>query len=421
MRYDFRNLKLTLLIAAMPYSCLAGCSGAFFAKAKNVTPYRVTSFTAATQHSLPVIEYKNRLSIELIQGYESFKGTITAVEPPTSVRDLSLNECRSLSFKSSPVARQLESHGRWLQRMNRSSPSVVKGVFLQAEHERSVHVANSLEAYLNLTEVYLQRSVVDEMVQVLNNSEEAIESFQKAGIEIPGDPNVIERRRMEIDEQISDLRMNQNKLTSGLEALLELSPQSDLPIWTSFKAPIHETIPSEEMAIQIALGSRDDLKALETVERGSYSMSSEEMKGLFGGTPFLGSSISIPGPAGCFQISLQKQIASLKRSENVEYQHQIHDSVIIKQNQIRQEVSEALQNLSNHYSRLSITQQKLISYQNSLEAESKAKDQRPVDLSLRTAKEIETLKAVSDLIHERIAIEIAHVRLEKSLGNAKKE
>jgi len=364
-----------------------------------------------------VIEYSNRSSIELIIGYERFIGTIEAAEVPTLVRDLHEDQCRMIAAKASPVARQLESHGRWLQRMNRTSPSIIRGVFLQAQHERLVHVANSHEAYLSLLEVYLQRSVVDQMRSVLVESEEAIESFRNAGIEIPGDPTEVQRRKMDVEQQSSDLRMNQNKLNRGIESLLELIPQTDLPIWTSFNVSTRSPVPTEALATHTALSSRKDLQALETIERGSHCHTSEEMKGLSSGNPFLGSSISIPGTTKCFQISLKKKIAELKRSENIEYQRQLHDSVVILQNKIQLEVMEALQNISNHLDRLRVTKNKLTNFQNSLDAETKAKDQRPVDPAVRTAKEIEALKAVSEMIHESIAVEIAYVQLERAMGS----
>jgi len=405
---------LLLLFALVSVGSLAACA---VNRQSSCSNCYVNSYDSSIRNGLPLVDYASRPLIELWDGTQVEGSLVTLTEITGNVRDLSFAECQRIAGLSSPAARQLEYHRAWLLKNDSSQEAIAIALCHQARFERGVHVARALEAYLNKTDIHAQRTILNQIQAVIQDSESAITKFRQAGVDVPGDTNELSQRRLELQQQLSTLSLTHSRLDDVIEMLLELQHQPDLPIWTSFVSPRRDNEPTELEAVAVALAHRGDLLALEHLEGNSDNVSPDMAKSLVAASnPLMSVSVSIPGQAKWWQCIKRRKIERLKDLEKCERKRQLHAIVEVKRELIRQEVFEVLQSLRHHRELLDIKQERLMGISASLESEAKAKNEHPLELKSRLVKEVEQLKLTSEMIHELIAIDIEFVRLDRILG-----
>ena len=366
---------------------------------------------------LRVIEFPMRRPIILADIGDEIMGRPLTDRPLTVIRDLTFLECRALAATASPVARQLELHRDWLLKLKRTPVAITNALTLQAKYERSLHTTRALETYLQLTEVHAQPPIVDKTTAILVEAESTLEKFRTADIDVPADPGELQRRRLVVAEQVSELRLNQNRLNDGLDALLQLAPDPSVPIWTPFEASVRAPEPAEPAAVSQAHTQRGDLLALEQLAGDARCLSADSLATLLSSLqPLAGSGPALPGPANWWQCALRNEIDCLKKLERSERQRQLRELVTAKRDQIRLEVREHLHALRHHRELLNLKLERLNSLRAALDSAARAKDERPVDFQQRLAQRSEELRLSSEIIHESLAIEIERVRLDQAMG-----
>ncbi len=424
MRISSPKVLLSMTVVAFAVSGWSGCAQPRFKllDAKRQTGSKQcgdfgTPVEPQPRHGLRVIEFPMRRPIILSDIGDEIMGRPLADRPLTVIRDLTILECRALAATASPVARQLESHRDWLLKLQRTPVAIANALTLQAKYERSLHTTRALETYLQLTEVHAQPPIVDKTTAILVEAESTLAKFRAADIDVPADPGELQRRRFVVAEQVSELRLNQNRLNDGLEALLQLATDPSVPIWTPFEAPVRAPEPAEPAAVIQAYAQRGDLLALEQLTNDARCLSADSLATVLSSMqPLAGSAPALPGPAKWWQCALRDEIECLKKLERSERQRQLLELVTAKRDQIRLEVREHLHALRHHRELLNLKLERLNSLRASLESAARAKDERPVDFQQRLEQRSEELRLTSEIIHESLAIEIERVRLDQAMG-----
>lgn len=416
-----------MLLATLTVSSLTGCAhlGCHRGCDNNFT--QCCEKDPLPKENLRVIEFELRQLIQLSDFTSPIEGAPIATDPstnplqppqtPLAMRDLTIAELNYLAAKAAPVANRLEAYRDWLNSLCRTSPGILEALAQQARHERSKHVLSAQEAYFNLLKVYTKTPILNRTQEVLIESEQALEKLRQAGVDVPGDPQELRRRRVNAAEGYVEIRYNQQRLNDGLEALLNLSPAPEQPIWTNFQSAGKDPLPTEAEALEAALSRRGDLVALVLLANNSQDVSNDVLASGDTSSGLLGGGFEMPGPPRLWQCFLKKEIEELKKSAQCERKRQLEMMVENKLDQIRLEVRQSLHALEQHQGNLRLKLEQLDTLRRSMEAADKAKDYRPVDFSTRLQQRSDELNLISEIIDEMIAIEIERARLKHSMGD----
>lgn len=435
-----------VLLATYCVTSLSGCARLARKRNCNSSP-NCPAPVSVPKQSLPTIAFETREAILFSELTNPIEGFPIAVDPsdrpqkapvsPDRLRNLKLAEARRLAYETAPIAERLESHRDWLKTLKRTPPAILNAMTHQARFERSKHRQLATEAYYNLVKVYTKPPILHRTDEVLQASEMALEKFREAGIEIPGDPQELQRRRVEITEQYAEVRFNQLRLNDALDSLLNLAPAPKEPLWTDFQASVHppvqnesetvesETVESEAVeseaveleTIELALSQRGDLQALEQLSCDSQTLSLDFLRGSDAGSGLMGAGFEMPPAAKFWQCRVKDEIERLKQSAQCERKRQLQMLVENKKEQIRLEVRQSLQAIEKHQASLKLKLIRLDNLRESMAAAEKAKDIRPVDFKSRLEQRTAEFKLISEIIDERIAIEIEHDKLNHNIGS----
>jgi hypothetical protein len=419
------KIALIWLSAVVAIAGSPGCAmlGRHHAKCQ---PVALGSAPVQPKVSLPVIQFESRQLIELSELTNPIEGMPIAINPsikpeaasipPPTLRDLTYQEMTRLAGEYAPLARRLEAYRDWLCTLKRPQTAIINALTQQARFERSRHQLASQEAYLNLVNVHVKTPILNRTRLVLMESEEALNKLRDAGIDIPGDPQDLARRRLEVAENLVEVHFNQQRLNAGLESLLNLAPSDEVPIWTNFQASTKPQIPDAATAIETAYCQRGDLLALVALSEGSHSLSPESLRGVEPSNPLIGAGIDIPGPAKIWQCLLKNEIEWLKKSAQAERKRQLETMIATKCEQIQLEVRQSLATVERHDSTLKIKLARVENLRQSMAAAERAVDLRPIDFTMRLQQRTDELRLISEVIDELIALEIEYARLQHTMG-----
>ncbi len=378
------------------------------------------------QGSLPVILFDSRSNISLsnvtnpIEGFPLVGNLSEAVNEglyvPTHLRDLRYEELLSIAADASPVANKLEAWRQWLCSLNRTSPATLDALSHQARFERSKHGFRAQEACLNLLNVYTKPPIVRRTIDLLGESQLALQKFREAGVDIPVDPSDFKRRQIQAAERYVEIQYNQNRLNDGLEVLLNVHRAPDEPIWPNFTSRGEFKAPREDVAIEWALRQRGDLLALELLAAHPDDVSGEVARGLGDGGAMMGAGVELPSPPKLLQCLLKQEVESLKQSIRCERQRQLLSLVEDKREQIRLEVRHVYHAMARHEQTLELKLQQLSELRRGLEAAAEAKDVRQIDFKGRLEQQIQELELISGIVDELVALEIERARWSHVVG-----
>ena len=372
---------------------------------------------------LPQIEFGERTPIELPVTLELVMGWPLNEQLASSegrLQELSLARCREIAFAAAPAANQIDKHREWLLRNDAASQTVLEAMTQQAVYERNLHVHRTLNLFFNLANVYCQQPALKDSQRILDDTKQAIEKLREAGTPLKIDLGEFDRTKLELDEQAAILLRQQQRLTAGLEQILQLDA-TPLPIWT--KLATQSTVPLElgqdpESEYVIALSQRGDLRAIELLANDPASVTTEQLAMLAtGGAPLLNAQLPLPKVARWWQLRvrsrIKRQIELISEQETIRRREQLTDLAETKRRQIRNEIFDATDNLASSRKLLEIKRQRLASLAQSIEAAERAKDDILLNADEHVQKRLEATKLESEIVNQlfTIAVDISQLRL----------
>jgi hypothetical protein len=362
----------------------------------------------AVPRSLATIPYDQREATWLDGATAPLLGRVLAEETPTGVRQLSLAHCESLAVEVAPIGVQLRQHAQWLEAHGQATLSA--SLREQARFEADKHRLLAVEAYVNLTNVYAQTTVIDQSLTFLSDLRESIAEFRRAGIEVAVTNNELDRQELAIQESIVELQYSQTRLIGGLEVLLQVTANPQ-PIWTFVTDESPRSVVDVAAAGEFALQHRGDLKALQILAADADSIPAETLQQLH---PLLATGVPIPSVR--WWMCLAKREADCLEQNQLEQRQRLLEAMVVaKIEQIRTEVADrclALQRVESLLE-LKIQQRALLrdAQQNRTQA-----GQGSVDVAAYVADSQQELKWTSEIISLMFERQIEQARLQHAMG-----
>ncbi len=406
-----RFIFLSVLLIGSLILAGVGCC----ANRPKARPTQPVTVTEETLNHLPQIDFAAREPLRLGDVDEPIWGSPLGDATPTLLRNLPMEQCRSLAAQSATVAQRIEMHRERLAcRLCAGHPLLI-ALSQQAKYERSEHIAKAQESFLNLAEIYAQQPIAAESRNLLVAAKQSIARFRENQIDIPGDDAEIDRQHLNVEQQEAELILNQQRLHAVLAFLLKLEQNDQRPIWPQLDAPSRNTLPDLNEAIAVSLANRGDLCALQTLACSIEATSASDSP-LSATNPLLVAGPSLPGPAKWWQCALRDEIECLKQTESAERRRQLAALAAEKRRAIEVEVRDIYYSLVRHHELSELKYKELESLNDSIETAEKAKDERPIDFASYQERKLRLLKLTSEFLHERFSIEQDYVRLARATG-----
>ena len=265
----------------------------------------------------------------------------------------------------------------------------------------------ALLAYLGLTEVYLQNRITDSTLVEIANLQDVLRQLQEDELLRDVDPEMLVRKKLEVQLAQQEILFNYEKLNRNLEALLGLQP-SVHPVWTDCQI-MDWALPTDLSAeLQLAREHRTDLQGI----RQLAGLGQEEAldvlrRSVATASPLAGVSLDRPVFSGKFadrsaeMRTLQQQLATLYqvRVELAESLVSEHFHAIQKNNREIQLNRERLASLRRSEARLETLRQV-----------------GPIQIEQVLTVKSDILKARSEIIHSAIALQMSWIRLKGAQG-----
>jgi hypothetical protein len=373
-------------------------------------------YQAAPEPSNELVEIavSERSPIQMAYQDQISGGTPVNPDAQNSLRRLSIVQCSMLARRSSRAGNALDGEYERLRCKEHVPECILQMLQLSADHQRNESAGQALEAYLNLVEVYLQHDVLLESAVLVQETHETLDQIRAAGVVVDFDRRELDRRRMEAEEKAFELLEKQQQLTSGLEILLQLRRTAKSPIWTEFQA---ESIgvgaaPDLNSSLTIAWENRKDLQAMKVLA----TCCSEDLLDAIRASarslhPLLGLALS---PRPLFFRALFGPEENLQETNSL--QRHITGVIESQKDLIEAEVSNRVFSIEKRIAVMQLKQAQIDSLRNSIQSAKDAASIKPVDLETQLNQKSEILRIRSEIIHERIALEIDRMKLMQAQG-----
>ncbi len=365
--------------------------------------------------SLRTVQWEARPPIQLDLNLDVPEAAPPFVEgDPSDVRLLTPAECESLSAAHSSLAALLTSAGFDAAATCERSP-LHSAFACQAAFERNQSSGDALIAYYRLASVYLQFGLSVHSLNELKRFEDLVQRLETQGVARSMEhQGAINQSRLDVLQKQAQLEYSQRVLTAQLREMLDLDPAQLSPIWTDFEATPSLVSNGVTAEIEIALAHRGDLQALEHLQ----SLSPRDLLGLNSGWatsihPLLGFAAGVP--VRPWQLLFCKHRTALENAW-CQQQRQLTELIITKRRAISVEVEEVWYSLEKRQRTIELKQRALASLDADWNARLAAKDILPVTVASETDYSNRRLVLTSELLQERIELEIDLVRLQKAQG-----
>lgn len=365
-------------------------------------------YEPTVRNSLATIPYEQRQPTLLAGATSPLLGRVLADSTPAQVRELSLSQCESLASDVAPIATQLRQHAQWLEGHGQATLSAA--LREQARFESDKHRLLAIEAYLNLANVYAQTTVIDQSLTFLNDLRESVAEFRRAGVEVAVTNNELERQELAIQESIVELQYNQTRLIGGLEAVLQISPQSDA-IWAYIADQTPVSMVDENAAWEFARQHRGDLKALEILAANADAIPGETLQQLH---PLLSTGVPIPNVSWWMCLA-KREAECLELSQRQQRTRLSNAMVAAKIEQIRTEVQSQCLVLKKVESLLELKIQQRALLRDAQQNRNVGQGQ--IDVASYVADSQQELKWTSEIISLMFQQQIEQARLQQAMGH----
>ena len=364
-------------------------------------------------HTLDTSQFDERPSIQLGLNLDIPEAAPIAADQPLKVRILVPHVVERLAAEHSSLAHLLMSDQQGDSCESRCGP-LNDALEAQAEFERNQSVAEALTAYYRLTLVYLQNGLNMRSAAELDRFTSMLARLEEAGLARSIEQGQIDQTRFEIWQNRSKLEYSQRLLTAQLRELLNLEPHQLEPIWPDFEPTESLVSDGVQSEIETAWNHRGDLRALEHL----LCLAPEDLIGgqsgwLSGAHPLLGA--SRVAQLRRWQLLFCKHRMALQ-SEWMKRQCQLLQLIEAKRSAIAIEVEEIWYSLDLRQQLIASKQLALADLDANWHSRIAGKDIRPLSFADETDYSKQRIQLISELVQERIELEIDLVRLQRAQG-----
>jgi hypothetical protein len=340
---------------------------------------------------------------------------------PASGRPLTAAECASRGAEQSQLARVLDreaahlrcgagSHGRGC--VSGLLPEILSQ---EARRQRNDAAQQALTAYYQLVEVHLQQEVLAESLREHESTRQSLESLHSAGLLPQYDRSDLERKRLQLDQQSLKLTYDRTRLTARIKTLIgqdALTPEAIETTCALEPRPPGYALPEaleiarahdvELFAIRrfLQCGDVDDLDLARSLLQTSF--------------PLLGQTPETTGPLA--KLSLVWGHVARSQQELSTRKQQLRTLYASRQEQVDLEVAAALVDVEQKYLELGLARDTYDSWQTRVDVLELNRELLREGYPELLAARGERLKARSQLLHAIVELELAHVRLDGTLG-----
>jgi hypothetical protein len=411
-----RSFLSNLFLAGTLLGVLAGCS----VMHPGVTPVDVVGDDGMA--GPPSV----RIDESQIPSFSDVQSTVLLPHPMHSSRPLGPAECACLAASHSKVADVLEKEAANSQsevsQHRRQGPSrLLPGILSdQAGKQRNDAAEQALLAYYQLAEVHLQNAVLSESYAELKSVEQTVIGLLQAGVDVDMDRSELRRQRSQLDQRNTQLLVSEARLATSVKTLIGDDPFSPERIETT--CDIKPRLPGYELheALEIAHENDAELRSMRRILRSHDVKDLDLARTLLkAASPLLGQK---PGRLGLL-IKLKVLFGRDERGlqELTVRQRQIRELYDAREKQLDLEVADALITIQQRFLDVGIARDVLDSWAGRINVlESHREAQKSAYSDLIQAK-MERLKAKSELQHQLIELEMAHVKLRAVLGLLERE
>lgn len=330
----------------------------------------------------------------------------------SQVEPLSLRECESLAARHAPLAKVLEQESQ-------NSPcdcsnvdpdvqsSINAAISANASYQRNVAAEKALLAYLGLTEVHLQSQVSRESIEEVGKLQDVLTQLQLEGLVRDVDPELLVRKKLDLQSKVSELVFNFDDLNQKLRLLLGLSDSSS-PIWTDCQIE-GWVLPNDlESEITLAMQNRADIIAL----RSFIQCGNDDLLEL------MRSSVRSVNPLAA--IAIQKRFfGGLFKDNSAEIQKLRMQLAVLNESQIalvKSEVTESFYAIQKYASMIALTEKKLESLRKSESRLGARRQVGAIKIDEVLAVKSAILETRSELIHSAILLQMEWIKMKSRQG-----
>ena len=392
---------------------------------RSASPLSVpNSVVEGSAQPLPIIPFEGRPPILIPLATESVNGWPMGEDlsaDKSELRELYDWRCREMAFRVSPIGSEIDKHVEWLIQNRAASSTLIEAMKYQSSHARGEHVAQSMNVFLNLANLYTQQPTILESHQEIDRSLRAVKKIRAADIQLSIDERQFERQHLDIDEQSTVLLQQQTALTHGLEQLLDLQPASQ-SVWTVAAPVEHRQDFSPGSEVELAFSQRGDLLAIEVLARHPESVTTEQLAFLAtGGSALMPAKLPLPKITSLLERIVKRKVreklAQLSKLETERRREQLEELAATKRRIIKKEIANALAAIDTSQKILRLKQKKLTSLEKSIRAAETAKDELPLDAEQHLKNRLAAAKLKSEIIDKSFAIAIEMNQLKRARGD----
>lgn len=402
----FNIALITLVIAVVLSGCYRNRNAAHQSK-----PYQPPPDPAKQLEEVPI---NDRAPIQVNDIGLNASGSPVNADAQNSLRRLTVAQCRELAMTGSRNANALDAEFQRLQCNENVPPCILEMIQLSAMHQRNESIGQALEAYLNLVEVYLQHDLLLESTVLIDDTHQTIDQLRAADVIVDFDRRELDRRRMTAEEKAFELLSNQQTLTTGLELLLQLQRTSGSPIWPEYSAESfgQYDVPTLNDSLTVAWENRKDLRALQALATCcSEDLIDAVRSSLRSIHPLLGFAFR---PRGVLYQAFFGQQDDLHEVNQL--QNQVYGVIESLKDSIELEVASRVYSIEKRMAVIRLKKARIQSLHDSIQSAKDVAAVKPVDLKAQVERRAQVIEARSELIRERIALEIDRVKLMQAQG-----
>ncbi|MFN0018757.1 MAG: TolC family protein [Pirellulaceae bacterium] len=352
-------------------------------------------------------------------------GTLTDLEkrlpprpPETAIRDLLPEETESLAAANSKLANLTELERQAVAQAAGNFKKTARLAALQQQllclrsiHERNQSASQALQAFYKLAEVRENGTTVESSLAQLGRMQDDLRKVKEQGLKVTADRTELDRKRLELQDQHSQLDLGDAQLSEQLRGLIGLNPGEPTRLVPNANLTLTVETIDVDFASSVGLQTRADLAALrlllseldrQTLPAARSSLSQTD--------PGLG----VPAPSlGLLHKFFQGNTASCELDIR---RAQLTELLENREQQVASEIRLAVREIETRFKQSAIASETLASWQQRL---GNLKELREVGsatpLEIQQAQ-LEATAAEAALLKQVIAVRLAQVKLKEAQG-----
>jgi outer membrane protein TolC len=327
-------------------------------------------------------------------------------------------QCQCLAAANSSLGNLLaaESGGATAADMDRlgmaADASTRRNVLAcRSVEERNRCAAAALRLFYLLAEAEANCDLLRQTIQETDHAIDYLRRLKERGLQVHMDDGPLQRQRLDLLDQWTQLEVSLRQMTAQLRALLGWDAGHQTPIWPAADLAVTAVPILAEAAVRDGLATRADLTAFRVL-RAALDMDT---------LPAARSGISrldalLGGSAGARRLLAARSGSLADYAELQTRQTQLNQIVADRERSATEEILQAVRVVDLRLRQIALAQQKRDLWQRQLD---RLREKRAADgvtaFDISTAQ-VELLRAESDLLHKVIAWRTAQVDLKEAQG-----